>query len=1181
MRVMSAGDGYRYLLASVAAGDGGRDPSTPLTRYYAEAGCPPGFWLGSGIRGLGDGQLRAGDTVSEEQLQLLLGRGCDPITGDPLGHAYPVYRSREDRIDERIAALDPELSVDDRAAAVTDIEAEEAARPVRRAVAGYDYTFSVPKSVSALWAVADAVTKARIVAAHHAAVADVVGLMEREVAATRSGANGPNGAVAQVEVEGLIATAYDHYDSRAGDPQLHTHVVISNKVRTVYDGRWRSLDGRPMHVATVALSEHYNGLLADHLTRTLGVGWEARDRGRNRSRAWEIVGVPERLVEAFSSRSHAIEQETEELIARYRDEHGRRPSATTILKLRAQATLATRPAKTLTSLAELTGQWRARASGVLETDATGWAADLLTAEDAAPLLVAEDLPLETLAEVGQAVVVVMGEKRSTWRRWNLHAEASRQVMDLRFASTVDREAVVGLIVDAAERASLRLTPPELATSPAAFQRLDGSSVFRPKHAVVFSSTALLEAEDRLLDLADTTTGPTASIMDVERGVGRTARKGRRLGADQHGALRAVAGSGRMVDVLVGPAGAGKTTTMHALRHVWETAHGAGSVVGLAPSAAAAQVLGDDLDMTTENTAKWLHDLTTTGAHFRAEQLVIIDEASMVGTLTLDRITRHAAEAGAKVLLVGDPAQLAAVDAGGAFGMLARARDDAPSLSEVRRFHHDWEAAASLRLRAGDLSVIDTYQTHGRIREGETADMLDAAYQAWTADLTAGRSSLMIAETVDTVTLLNTRARLDRIVAGHVAPTGQVTLHDGTEASTGDLVVTRRNHRRLTVGRGWVTNGDRWTVVATGRDGSLTVRRPGRRHGPKVTLPADYVAAHVELAYATTAYRAQGATVDTAHAVVQPGMTRETCYVALTRGRDANIAYVATDQPDTEHHQHPADTDVTARSVLTGVLRHVGAEPSALETITAEQHTWASIAQLAAEYGTIAAAAQHHRWATLIRRSGLDAGQVAAMLASEALGPLAAELRRAEADGHDLDEMLPRLVAARGFDDADDIAAVLHHRVANATTGAPSEAGRRPSRLIAGLIPPADGPMTDDLRQALTERAELIEQRAAALAETAVADGAAWTRGLGDPPVDPRRRHAWRRQVSIVAAYRDRYEIDTDSPLGLAPETGTAQHADATRTHLALRRARHLAHPTLSPPGTAARTGSRRSAGPTL
>jgi hypothetical protein len=604
------------------------------------------------------------------------------------------------------------------------------------------------------------------------------------------------------------------------------------------------------------------------------------------------------------------------------------------------------------------------------------------------------------------------------------------------------------------------------------------------------------------------------------------------------------------------------------------------VVGLAPSAAAARVLADDLGVATENTAKWLHDHTTRGVSLAAGQLVIIDEASMAGTRTLDRVTGHAAEVGAKVLLVGDPAQLAAVDAGGAFGLLARARDDVPELAEVRRFHHHWEAAVSLRLRAGDVSVIDTYLTHGRIRDGETVDMLDAAYQAWTTDIATGRTSVMIAETVETVTLLNTRARLDRIVAGHVAPAGQVKLHDGTDVSAGDLVVTRRNHRRLTVGRGWVANGDRWQVTATGRDGSLTVRRAGRRHGPTVTLPADYVAEHVELAYATTAYRAQGATLDTAHAIVQPGMTRETCYVAMTRGRASNIGYVVTDQPDAEHHQHPDDLEVTARSVLTGVLRHVGAEPSAHETITAEQQTWTSIAQLAAEYDTIAAAAQHDRWTALIRRSGFDDRQVEAVLASDAFGPLTAALRRVEADHHDLDDLLPQLVAARGFADAADIAAVLHHRIATATI-APPDAERRPSRLIAGLIAPAASPMPDDLHQALTERAELIEERAVALAETAVADQAVWVHDLGVQPTDPRRRRAWMRQVRVVAAYRDRHQIDTDSPLGPAPDASTVQHVEAARAHLALRRARHLAGAARSPLDTAARTSSRQPGGPSL
>ncbi|EFG46741.1 TrwC relaxase [Brevibacterium mcbrellneri ATCC 49030] len=154
---------------------------------------------------------------------------------------------------------------------VAQIEAEEAARGSRRAVAGFDFTFSVPKSASVLWAVADAGTQALIAQAHHEAVAVVVAFMEREVAAACTGATAGDGAVAQVDVTGLIATAFDQWDSRAGDPHLHTHVAISNKVRTVLDGKWWSLDGRPMHAAVVALSELHEAVFADHMTRTFGV----------------------------------------------------------------------------------------------------------------------------------------------------------------------------------------------------------------------------------------------------------------------------------------------------------------------------------------------------------------------------------------------------------------------------------------------------------------------------------------------------------------------------------------------------------------------------------------------------------------------------------------------------------------------------------------------------------------------------------------------------------------------------------------------------------------------------------------------------------------------------------------------------------------------------------------------
>lgn len=308
-----------------------------------------------------------------------------------------------------------------------------------------------------------------------------------------------------------------------------------------------------------------------------------------------------------------------------------------------------------------------------------------------------------------------------------------------------------------------------------------------------------------------------------------------------------------------------------------------------------------------------------------------------------------------------------------------------------------------------------------------------------------------------------------------------------------------------------------------------------------------------LGYAVTSYRAQGVTTDTAHVLVDASMTRENLYVAMTRGRASNRAYVAVDRPDALHTgPHPADNPgASARSVLTGVLQHVGAELSAHETLAAEQEVWGTITQLAAEYETIAAAAQRDRWASLLRTSGLSEPDATAAIESDAFGPLTAELRRAEANHHNVDALLPRLVRARGFDDADGIAAVLRHRVEAATsrvTG--SGRSRTAPRLIAGLIPEATGSMSDEMREALTERRALIEDRADAVLDRDLVDAAAWTATLGAQPSDSRSA-PWRRSARIIAAYRDRYQVNADTVLGAPPET-TTQKVDRARAEAALR-----------------------------
>lgn len=1083
--------------------------------------------------------------------------GRDPVTGDQLGRAYPEYKSLNARLKERVDGLATDLSAGDRAAEICRIEAEETRSGSRHAVAGYDLTFSVPKSVSVLWGLADAATQERIVEAHHAAVADVLDLFEREVAATRAGVAAGDGAVAQVEIAGVAAVAYDHYDSRAGDPQLHIHLVVANKVQTVLDGRWRSLDGRPIYASLTALSTHYNAVLADRLTRELGVAWELRERAADRNPQWEIAGINDDLIREFSSRSREIDLEKDRLIGAYIARHGRRPSATKIIELRAQATLATRPPKEIRSLADLTAEWQGRAGRMLGVDPSGWTTSIVAASPAEPLTV-DDVALAAIHVTGTRVLAQVSTKRATWTHWNLMAEASRQTMGLRFASATDREAVVGMIVDAAEAQSVQLTPPELALSPAVFRRPNGTSVFRQRHAAKYSSRAIFDAEARLLDRSEAVTGPRVSTRTIQRVVDRGAGDGRfRLSREQAAAVGSIAAYGRQVDLLVGPAGAGKTTTMRALRTAWTIEHGPNSVVGLAPSAAAAQALQHELGIGCDNTAKWLHDHDRGNTAFRPDQLVILDEATLASTTTLDRITSLAAAAGAKVLLVGDAYQLQSVDAGGVFALLVDRRPNAPALTEVHRFTQAWEKEASLKLRTGEVEVISTYARHDRIREGDTDQMLDTAYQAWRADQQAGRASILVTESAHAVRALNERARAERLLLDGATDGREVTLADDVRASVGDLVITRRNDRTLqTTHGGWVKNGDRWRITDIRHDGSLVVHRVDPSRRGSVVLDATYVREHLDPGYAVTAHRAQGVTVETAHVVVTAATTRQNLYVSMTRGRDANIAYVALDQPD-DSHTTPEHDDVTARTVLYGVLQHVGDDRSAHQTIQTEFEVHASIAQQAAELESIAATAQHNRFVDLFRRSGVTPAQHQALISSPAFGPLTAALRRAEAYHHDLDRLTRHLVAQHSLEGAADIAAVLRYRLDKAAGQAARPARGRKPRLIAGLIPEPLGPMPDEDRQAIDQRKRLIEERARALAEQAIETSAPWLRRLGRSGVTADERERWIAALTTVAAYRDRYQITSNMPLG-GGQTTEAQSADRQRAAHAAREATAIA-----------------------
>ncbi|WP_298445973.1 AAA family ATPase, partial [Ferrimicrobium sp.] len=691
----------------------------------------------------------------------------------------------------------------------------------------------------------------------------------------------------------------------------------------------------------------------------------------------------------------------------------------------------------------------------------------------------------------------------------------------------------------------------------------------PKERHLYTTATLLDAEADLFRAARSLDAPVVSVGTV-KAIAEMKLPGKdfTMSSDQALAVEAIATSPRRLDLLVGPAGTGKTTTMAGLRTAWELEHGAGSVIGLAPSATAAQVLADELGIETENTAKWLHEwrqgarrqagrdrlasLTPvipdapeqgsarqreierlegllTRWRFHPGQLVIIDEASLIGTFALDELVSAAQEADAKVLLVGDPAQISSITAGGMFGSLVRERGDmVPTLSDVRRFTHAWERTASMELRVGDEEAIDAYETHERIKEGEREELIEAIYQAWRSDVIAGKDSLMIAGDADTVTELNNRARVDRVATGEVAESG-LSLVDGTIAGVGDEVVTRENNRLFTTGKGWVKNGDRWQVIATSNDGTMTIRRLGGRG--EVTLPADYVAEHVELAYATSAYRAQGRTLDTAHAMITSTTPREVLYVAATRGREANLLYVDTHYDPDPATAHEGTTEVqSARQVLVTCLANQGSEMGAHEMIRIEHEDAEGIIRLHGEYETIARIAEEERWNELLAHSGLTGEHLEQIRESSAYGPLLSALRGAKARGIDIDDDFPTLVTARQLDDADDLAAVLANRVASWTQ---RHGSRRigASNLIAGLIPRATEVTDPDLGQALIERERAIEQRAIALAERAVEEQAKWVQLLGQMPSDPAHRAAWLANVATVAAYRERWNITENTVIG--------------------------------------------------
>jgi len=855
---------------------------SPGEDYYLRGGTATGRWRGKGARELG-----LSGTVTAEGLVRLFD-GQHPATGERLG------------------------------------------RSLRRdGVAAWDVTFSADKSVSLLWALGDENTRSEVVAAFEEATFSAFRYLESVASATRGAAKTPllddhgdpvlneNGTPKfrvqtwPIATAGYVAASFTEFTSRADDPQLHTHVVVANKVKGT-DGVWRTVDGRLLYRYQLAAGYLHEAVLRRELTGRLGVGWQPVCNGMA-----DIAGFTRPQIEAFSRRRHQLET--------WRQEQGLPETAAA----RQVAVLATRTPKTDHPLADLEAEWKQRAARVGLTpdrigrllgdgrEVTPIDAEVLFRQLASPVGLTERASTFGRAEVVKAIAGALPEGGTRDQIEHL-AET--------FLNTPDIVPVLpGRSVEhLAPLESETSVEPVTATVSRPMRRRDGT-LFPGTVARQYTTIELLAAEQRIIEQAISGIGAgrwTAPRRLVEARL----RRHRHLTGGQAEMVRCFATSSNTIDVGIGPAGTGKTAVME--------------VIGQLAAMTGTPILGGALAGRTAaglETATGIPSTTLTRLIGESEDhglphgaIVVIDEAGMVGTRQLAAVTDLVEQASGKLILIGDDRQLPEIDAGGLFRALAN-RLPAVELTTNVRQRDEWERNALTHLRDGSVDqAIDAYQQHRRLiighnREDTTARAVDDWYRhvAATGDLTSG---LLIAYDNDTVTRLNQQAR------NYLAASNRLngpTLNTAERVfQAGDRILCRKNQTRL-----GVLNGDLATVTSIDHQNrSLTVRLD--RDPETRDLPGWYLdQGHVDYGYALTGHKAQGVTTDRTFTIIDGNSDREWVYVAMSRGRQANTLYLTTPQPADEqcpHLTHPARHDPL--DTLTVALGRDRAQTAAIDKL---------------------------------------------------------------------------------------------------------------------------------------------------------------------------------------------------------------------------------------------------------
>lgn len=733
------------------------------------------------------------------------------------------------------------------------------------AVGGFDATFSAPKSLSIWWGLTG---DERLAECHDIAVRAAASAIERYGSTTRIRSNGRR---MHIDTNGLTMAVFRQSTSRADDPQLHSHVIISSKVQTP-DGRWYALDARVLKKHQRTFGGLYQSVLRAELTKRFGVSFDDIDNGLA-----EIAGVPVELIARFSKRAADIDIEMDQRVEAFIAVHDREPTRYERAAIEREVSLDTRDAKSGRSAHELRTQWLAEAAE-LGIEPHSLADSIVSA--------ARNAPVHEPLRVG-AVLTELAEHRSVWHRLDVLRALCDLAPPQRGRDGAAWAAALDAAVDTVLGDCIDLDP---AGDASRRRTSDGRSIWTEPIAAQATSEHVLAQEERILTWAmSTQIDDPQPAADVD---------GRGLDDAQHEAASAVAGHDQLV-VVVGPAGAGKTRMLDSA--VFDLRYRGRPVIGAAPTARGAEVLHREARLRSDTVATLIGHLERGGPGssvdgFPAGTTLIVDEAGMLNTVDLHHLVDHVARRQWRLVLVGDPFQLAPVGRGGMFTELCESIRTV-ELDVLHRFTERWETRASLALRRGDTKSLDLYEAFDRIRPGRLDQHLDSIADLWLACDAGGETIAITTTRNEDVAAINDRIQRQRTIAGQLDP-DTITSIGPEWAMVGDVVATRDNDRRLRTSRGdHVRNRERWVVTTTHLDGHLTVSRLDG-HGA-ITLPARYVNEHVELAYATTEYGAQGITADRSLTLATTATTGRGLYVGMTRGRTNNLALVVTEEPTLE------------------------------------------------------------------------------------------------------------------------------------------------------------------------------------------------------------------------------------------------------------------------------------------